>query len=910
MLKTMTFYSTLIAIACAISVSAYAMANEPRKVDVPAGELTVALQKLAEQSGVEFVYSADQLAGVRTNGVHGDYTAEKAVTKLLEGTELKLTVHESGALLIAPPALSTSSSSSAPAEGANPGNSARTSWLDRFRLAQANTTSERSENPNSAETQPTESDKTLDTSSDVSNGKVQEEVVVIGSHIRGVQNNTVPLTVLDRAYIDSTGFSTTIRLLESLPQNFSLNSQSVVNVPGISDALPQASSVTLRGVSEGTTLILLNGRRMAPGFRSAAVDISAVPLSAIERVEVLTDGASALYGSDAVGGVVNFVLRSDFEGAETRLRSGWADSVNEYRLSQTLGNVWGSGNALLSVDYYKRDLLWTRDRAFVPSTSIVGSLLPKDRTYSALFSGKQELAPALSLFADALYTQRDSENFGGSIISDSHRSVVNPQSAATLGLDWQLGGDWQLEVAGNYAKNSMDMIARQISGGRDLTTNVDSLFEIRAAQIKADGSLLQLPGGSVRTALGAEWRSESYQDLLLIPLLGLIVSKADSEQTVRSAFAEVYVPIVGADNALPGVRRLELSLAGRFDDYSNFGSSFDPQVGVMWEPVDGLRFRASRGTSYKAPNLVDYSLSSNAALATLGADEGFPGGVSYQLQVLGNAVGLTPQQSEGASIGVELVPKAARGLRLGLNYYDIEYTDRIGAPLLTPALLINPAFSSLYIRDPSVAQVNEFIATAQPGRGFFDGTPGGIFTPELIDVIVDLRRRNLNVVETSGLDVSMHYDLTTAAGAVQLGLVGTHVFDRVERITPTSPPFDTADTIYNPPGWRMRGSLGWQQQGWAANLFVNHTDSYTDNRRTAPVPVSSFTTADARLAYGFKERFSGFLSGVTVLVNVQNAFDRDPPAAAVILNRTDMGFDPTNASPLGRLVAVEFAKIW
>src|SRR6266498_4031687 len=83
MLKTVTFRSTLVAIACAVSVSAFAMADTPRKVDVPAGELTAALQRLAEQSGVEFVYSAEQ-----------------AVTKLLEGTKLKVTTHESGALLI------------------------------------------------------------------------------------------------------------------------------------------------------------------------------------------------------------------------------------------------------------------------------------------------------------------------------------------------------------------------------------------------------------------------------------------------------------------------------------------------------------------------------------------------------------------------------------------------------------------------------------------------------------------------------------------------------------------------------------------------------------------------------------------------------------------------------------------
>jgi iron complex outermembrane recepter protein len=95
-----TTRSTLVAIAWAAFLCATANADTSRKVDVPAGELTIALHELAKQSGVEFVYSAEQLKGVRTRGVHGEYTTEKAVTKLLEGTKLKLTVHASGALLI------------------------------------------------------------------------------------------------------------------------------------------------------------------------------------------------------------------------------------------------------------------------------------------------------------------------------------------------------------------------------------------------------------------------------------------------------------------------------------------------------------------------------------------------------------------------------------------------------------------------------------------------------------------------------------------------------------------------------------------------------------------------------------------------------------------------------------------
>src|SRR5882757_5310080 len=92
----------VVACACVLSTSICALADSPRRVDIPAGDLTAALDLLARQSGVEFVYSAEQLEGLRTQGVHGELTAEKAVAKLLAGTQLILTVHPRGAILIAP----------------------------------------------------------------------------------------------------------------------------------------------------------------------------------------------------------------------------------------------------------------------------------------------------------------------------------------------------------------------------------------------------------------------------------------------------------------------------------------------------------------------------------------------------------------------------------------------------------------------------------------------------------------------------------------------------------------------------------------------------------------------------------------------------------------------------------------
>lgn len=753
-----------------------------------------------------------------------------------------------------------------------------------------------------------------------------EEIVVTGTNIRGIENNTAPLTVLNRDYIESTGFSTTVQLIESLPQNFALANQSVVNSSSVSLSREQGAAINLRAIGEGTTLVLMNGRRLAAGFQSAAVDISALPLTAIERVEVLPDGASALYGSDAVGGVVNFILRDDFEGVETRIRSGYADGTDELRIGQTLGGAWSSGNALLSLEYYQRDLLLASDRDFIPSNSVVGSLLPDDENYSAVFTGQQQITPSVSVFADALYTQRDSKNQGGRLILNERATVDNPQVFGNVGVNWQLGGSWQIDAIGSYSSNDLNVVRTGLT--QFLTpsnSTFDSKFETQSAQLKLDGTLLNLPGGEMRMAIGADWRSDSYEDTNRSDDFGIVLRSTDSDQIVRSGFMEVYVPVIGEPNAMTGARSLEVSLAGRYDDYSTFGSSFDPQYGLMYEPLSGLRLRARYGTSYKAPNLVEYNLSGNIGAAISDLDPTVPAGLSYQLQISGiDVASLRAQESESSSFGVEFAPESVLGLSMSANYYNIRYRNRIASLPVPQVMYMNPAaYSGLFIRNPTPAQVNQFIAIAQLGTGFFAFDPATFqpidpasFDPTTVNVIVDTRRRNLSVVDTKGVDFSTRYELGLGSGRLALGLEATYILDLEQQVTATSTSVDIVNTFNNPPDLRLRSNIGWQQAGWVANLFVNYSDSYTDNRAAAPVPIDSYTTIDARLAYSFSNRFSsGFLSGVTVAASVQNLADEDPPGTAVFMPPPpgvtfDTGYDATNANPLGRFMALELTKSW
>ena len=152
-----------------------------------------------------------------------------------------------------------------------------------------------------------------------------ERVEVTGSSIKRIAAETaLPVQVLSRDDIQRSGVSTVEQLLKTVSATSTLGATSVANTGagGGQGGGNSVSLISLRGLGSARTLVLINGRRSAPAGGSSAVDISAIPVSAIDRVEILKDGASAIYGSDAVAGVVNFILRRDFKGTEVSVTAG------------------------------------------------------------------------------------------------------------------------------------------------------------------------------------------------------------------------------------------------------------------------------------------------------------------------------------------------------------------------------------------------------------------------------------------------------------------------------------------------------------------------------------------------------------------------------------------------------------
>ncbi|MCY4263294.1 MAG: TonB-dependent receptor [Gammaproteobacteria bacterium] len=215
-----------------------------------------------------------------------------------------------------------------------------------------------------------------------------EEVVVTGSYIRGsALDAPSPVTVVDRQNMQAQGAA----VLWDVIRNLEVNQGSDTNIAGTPDAgqLVGTASVNLRNLGGNSTLTLINGKRFTPAAVVTSsgqefVDLNAIPLTMTERVEVLTDGGSALYGSDAVAGVVNIIMRTEFEGLELYGDIGGIEEAGTDN-ERTISGIWGWGsddgrtNFVLSAEYFERDPVTTEYSSWYSEdltayNGIVGSL--------------------------------------------------------------------------------------------------------------------------------------------------------------------------------------------------------------------------------------------------------------------------------------------------------------------------------------------------------------------------------------------------------------------------------------------------------------------------------------------------------------------------------------------------------
>ena len=297
-------------------------------------------------------------------------------------------------------------------------------------------------------------------------------VEVTGSHIvRTDAESALPVQVITRAEIERSGSTTVAELMSKVSANvLGFNDQVSVGDP----TMPGLSSVNLRGLGDGSTLVLLNGRRVANyAFNGSAVDVNSIPLAAVDRVEILKDGASAIYGTDAIAGVVNFILRKDFTGAEL---TGFG-SVTQHGGGDQWQGIATVGMGDLAKDSYNLfvSATWQKDEAldasqrpfartgYIPAEGVIrlspatfpANIFNVAATPPQLFnpSFASGCAPPASLPATSARTPGDACGYDGAalakIIPTAER--LSAYSRATL----QASANQQLVAEAAYASNRM-----------------------------------------------------------------------------------------------------------------------------------------------------------------------------------------------------------------------------------------------------------------------------------------------------------------------------------------------------------------------------------------------------------------------------------------------------------------------
>lgn len=966
-------------VACLAVVSTSACAQSARAFDIPAGPMRGALTAFATQSDQQIFFTSELVQGLRSPGVSGRMEPTVALDRLLEGSGLTWTQSRPGVFALR-------RIGSAAGEGA-------VTQID--------------------------------------------DVVVTGTLLRSSGDLASPVVMLDRNALDQRGFGTVAEALVALPQNYAGTSTPVTQA-ALSDAGTSnnvfATGVNLRGLGPASTLVLVNGRRLAgTGSRAEFADISALPSAAVQRVDVLLDGASALYGADAVAGVVNVIMRPSFDGQETRGRFSAAQGgAEDLQFSHLAGRSWSSGSAYMAYEHQRVNALSASDRAYTadgdsrpfggtdhrgfysapgniltfsptasayeasyairpnssgmaqgPADFVAGTanlqsslfgveLLPTLERHSIYGRMSQSLGDRLEVTADLRYSHRSTEiataaasgiftvtqanpwfvspvgatshTVGYSFVRDlgPSRSYADSESlGVTVGARYDLSAAWSVEAyvadaveradfgltnrvnsrflseaLGNIPDDPATPYRAAVDGYFNLFGNgsansravldfvgsgygaVHNRSRARSANLLAQGPALQLPGGDLSVAFGLQIRTETFEtrgETFLTAALPRLMSSPKRERTIRAIFAEARIPLVGPENRRSGFHSLDLSVAGRFEEYDDFGSTTNPKIGVVWSPREDLGFRASWGTSFRAGALPQLFDQTGVSQSFLNRTDGTQ---ALILMVYGGNEDLRPETSETFTAGFDYQP--AGGIGLSVNYFNTNFEDRIAQP-------VNANFAGALI-DPTLRPFVTFVdpASNPADRALIESyadVPGysTLFPTNSYRAVVDTRWVNTGSVGVSGVDVSARKEWAIGTGLLAVDTSASWILEYESRATPAAPVADVAGLIGYPVRLRARSGLTWSHGRTQLAAYWNYVDAYEDR---FGAEIEAWNTIDARLGWSLDPNAE---HGLNVHLSVQNLFDEDPPFYDA---PTGLGFDPGQASLVGRTVSLQLTRRW
>lgn len=660
-----------------------------------------------------------------------------------------------------------------------------------------------------------------------------DTIQVTGSRLKRAEiEGAVPVVVIDRTQIDASGdISVADVLRDSTFASFG-NFK-----PQSGSSAQSLATIDLRGVGSGRTLVLIDGRRAPtnPMSASSGTDLNAIPLAAVERIEILSDGASAVYGSDAIGGVVNVILRKDFNGAELRYGIGVTEvnGGDTEDMSVTFGSASDRTRIVGGFSASKRGMVFTRDQIggdTVGVSTFGNNYYDWDTGFEAVpgfscdqgafyflgnglcsFNFNSVAANEAKVGNKAVYVRGDHqinddwsvyftatstkvETFGryapvpGVVIVDDgtpndinggvrcgaacvgdglptyyfHRFAAagnRDNTTDTQNSDYLLGFQGQLtdtigvdfgmrrtdykylELGRGYIVGSLAAAAANaglydfrdpfgadpaVLAGMGVTINRESRWQTDEFYGQVNFDMFEMGGGTANAVVGAEYREDRFQDLYDSlssatdsfgnPLvLGSSGASSAGNRDAKAFFFEALLPFTS---------EFDITLAGRYDSYSDYGNDFSPKIAARWQPLENLTLRGSYGRGFRAPGL-DILTQATTFSAEPVNDPGscFALGqpTSCQLQVdtfFSANPDLSSEQSEQFSVGVVYDP--TEWLDMSLDYWNIEIDDVIVQVTaqdaincdLFPTVYGCPAFVTVDRFAPTPAAV----AAGLPGR--------------------------------------------------------------------------------------------------------------------------------------------------------------------------------------------------
>ena len=566
-----------------------------------------------------------------------------------------------------------------------------------------------------------------------------EEVIVVGTRTAG-RNLDESLAPVDLVTPEALRQSAAIpgevgAAIQSLVPSFNLPRQSNSN---FADVVRPAQ---LRNLSPDQVLVLVNGKRRHTtatlttesklGKGTSPVDFNSIPVGAIKRIEVLRDGAGAQYGSDAIAGVINVVLKDAEEGGEAS--ASWGQNRTDFEptgrsvndgdtlfASINSGFPLGGGFLNLTAEYRDRDPTLRSgpdqipffEEQTPPNLALLGTQTHKAgdgqmEDISFMYNASVPVSDALELYSFGSYSDRNGEganffrypdSFANvpSIFPDGYIPVLeadNVDLSVAAGLRGTLASDWSWDLSAVYGSNDFD---HDVTNSLNVSLGEASPTSFNVGEYKYAQTTLRFDmtrafdlGGlsnPLNLAWGVEYRNEAYEtepgdpeSYEAGPVIGAPIGTQAGSGLKPEETVDVDRDAVGVyvDVETDLTDRFRAGVAARFEDYSDFGNSVDGKISGRYELTDALAVRGTVGTGFRAPSLTQaFFRGSTTSFGEGGQLENvlnLP--TDVPIAVLLGAQDLDAEESVSYNLGFVFTPD--NGFRFTVDFYRVDIDDRI-----------------------------------------------------------------------------------------------------------------------------------------------------------------------------------------------------------------------------------------